>query len=217
MKSDLQLQRDVIDELCFEPSVDAAEIGVSAVNGVVTLSGFVKSYAEKIAADKAARRVDGVKAIAEEIKVRYPSEPKTADCEIAKRILDILAWDVTVPNDRIRVKVEHGWVTLTGTVDWFFQSDAARKAAAKIHGVVHITNLIEIRERPTAPDIRERIMAAIKRASDEDASSITVRTNHGIVELGGHVKEWRTRQLAERAAWGALGVTRVEDNIAIEP
>ena len=215
MKTDLQLQRDVMDELAFEPSVDAADIGVSVADGVVTLNGFTKSYAEKLAAEKAARRVAGVKAIAEEIKVRFASDPKTADSEIAKRILDIFSWDVTIPDDKIKVKVEHGWVTLTGTVDWFFQSDAARHAAAKINGVFGVSNLIAIRKLPVANDVKDRIVSAIKRSADIDASSITVTADGGTVWLGGRVKGWHERDAAERAAWAAPGVIKVEDAIVI--
>jgi len=215
MKSDLQLQRDVMDELAFEPSVDAADIGVSVTDGVVTLNGFTKSYAEKLAAENAARRVAGVKAIAEEIKVRFASDPKTADSEIAKRIIDLFSWDVTVPDDKIKVKVEHGWVTLTGTVDWYFQRDAARHAAAKINGVVGVSNLLEIRRQPATSDVRDRIVSAIKRSADVDAASITVTAADGTVRLGGRVKGWHERDAAERAAWAAPGVVKVEDNIVI--
>src|SRR5690606_11772383 len=116
-KTDNQLQHDVMAELEWEPSVDPANIGVAVNDGVVTLSGYVKNYPEKVAAEKAARRVAGVRAIAEEIKVRYPTDPKTADHEIAKRILDMFAWNVLIPDDKVTVRVEHGWVTLTGSVD----------------------------------------------------------------------------------------------------
>lgn len=215
MKTDLQVQRDVMDELEFDPSIDAADIGVSVVEGVVTLNGFVKSYAEKLEAEKAVRRVAGVKAIAEELKVRFPYQAKTADHEIAKRIVDVLAWDAIVPDDKIKVKVEHGWVTLTGTVDWFYQSDAARRAAAKIGGVLGVTNLIEIRKLPVANDVKDRIVSAIKRSADVDASAISVTTEGNTVWLGGEVKGWHERDVAERAAWAAPGVTRVQDNIVI--
>lgn len=135
MKSDSQLQHDVMAELEYEPIVDHADIGVAVNDGVVTLSGFVKSYPEKLAAEKAARRVAGIRAIAEDIKVRFASEPKTADHEIAKRIVDMFAWNVSIPDAKIRVKVEHGWVTLTGSIDWFYQSEEAKKVAGKITGV----------------------------------------------------------------------------------
>lgn len=215
MKSDSQLQHDVLDELEWEPSVDHAEIGVAVNDGVVTLSGFVGSYPEKIAAEKAARRVAGVKAIAEEIKVRFASDPKTADHEVARRILDMFAWNVMVPDDKIKVKVEHGWVTLSGTVDWHYQRDEARKVAGKVHGVTGISNLIEIRQLPTASDIKGRIMAAFMRQADLDAGTVTVQTDGSKVTLGGRVKAWNERTIAERAAWAAPGVTRVEDNIVI--
>lgn len=215
MKTDSQLQHDVMDELEYEPSVDHADIGVAVNDGVVTLSGFVKSYPEKLAAEKAARRVAGVKAIAEEIKVRFASDPKTADHEIAKRIVDMFAWNVSVPDDKINVKVEHGWVTLSGTVDWFYQSDEARKVAGRITGVTGVSNLIEVKKLPSRIDVKDRIVSAFKRQADLDAASVTVMTDGGKVTLGGRVKAWHERQIAERAAWAAPGVTKVEDNIVI--
>ena len=215
MKTDSQLQHDVMAELEWEPSIHHEEIGVAVTDGVVTLSGYVHSYLEKLAAEEAARRVGGVKAIAEEIKVRYPSDAKTADAEIARRILDIFAWDVSIPAARIAVKVEHGWVTLTGTVDWFFQKDAARRVAGKIHGVTGVSNLIELHAVPTASDVRERIEAAFKRSADLDAASVTVLTDGGKVTLGGRVMAWSERATAERAAWAAPGVTSVDDNIMV--
>lgn len=215
MKSDDQLQRDVMAELEWEPSVDHADIGVAVSDGVVTLSGHVSSYAEKMAAEAAVRRVSGVKAIAEEIQIRYPSDAKTADDEVAKRIVDIFAWDAMIPDGKIQVKVEHGWVTLHGTVDWFYQSDAARRAATKIQGVMGVNNRIEVRQKPVASDIRERIVAALKRQADLDADSVTVVTDGGKVRLGGHVKAFYERGIAERAAWAAPGVTQIEDNIIV--
>lgn len=215
MKIDSQLQHDVMAELEYEPSVDHADIGVAVNDGVVTLSGFVKSYPEKLAAEKAVRRVAGVQAIAEEIKVRFAADPKTADHEIAKRIVDMLAWNVSVPDDRIKVKVEHGWVTLTGAVDWFYQSEEARKVAGRIGGVTGVSNLIEVRKIPTTRDVKDRIMSAFKRQADLDAASVTVTADGGKVTLGGKVRAWHERQIAERAAWAAPGVTNVEDNIVI--
>jgi len=215
MKSDSQLQRDVMAELAWEPSVDHADIGVAVNDGVVTLSGYVKSYPEKLAAEHATRRVAGVKAIAEDIKVRYASDPKTADHEIASRILDMFAWNVAIPDDKLSVKVEHGWVTISGTVDWYFQSDEARKAAGRVTGVLGVTNLIEVRKLPVPADVRERIMQAFKRQAHLDANSVTVVTDGGTVKLGGRVRAWNERGIAERAAWAAPGVTKVEDNIIV--
>jgi osmotically-inducible protein OsmY len=215
MKTDSQLQQDVMDELQWEPRVDHANIGVAAKDGIITLSGFVPSYASKIAAEKAARRVKGVRGLAEEIEVRFPSDPKTADPEIAKRIADLFEWSATVPKDKIAVKVEHGWVTLTGTVPWHYQRVAAKDAVARINGVKGVTNLVDVRTSPSTSDVRDRIVAAFKRAADLDASTITVLTDGDTVRLGGKVHSWHERQIAERAAWAAPGVSRIEDNIMV--
>ena len=153
-KSDSQLQHDVMAELEWEPAVDHADIGVAVTDGVVTLSGYVKNFTEKLAAEKAVRRVAGVRAIAEEINVRLASDSKMADHEIAKRIVDIIAWTISIPADTVKVKVEHGWVTLSGTVDWFFQSNEARKAASRVSGVVGVTNLINVNQLPARADVK---------------------------------------------------------------
>lgn len=215
MKSDAQLQRDVMAELEADPLIDHTEIGVSVTGGVVTLNGLVKSYAEKLAAEKDARRVFGVQAIAEEIKVRYPSDAKTSDTEIAKRIVDLFEWNVLIPEHRIAVKVEHGWVTLTGKVDFGYQRDAAKKAAGQINGVVGISDLIELRYMPIATTVRERVKAAIRRQADRDAESVSVTTDGGKVTLTGRVSGWGERMIAEQAAWACPGVTKVVDQIAI--
>ncbi len=215
-KTDSQLQHDVMAELEWEPAVDHAEIGVAVTDGVVTLTGYVKNFTEKLAAEKAVRRVAGVRAIAEEIKVRLASDSKTADHEIAKRILDMNAWTVSIPDDKIKVKVEHGWVTLSGTVDWFFQSNEARKAAARVSGVVGVTNLIDVKQLPARADIKDRIVSAFKRQADLDAAGVTVTTDGGTVKLSGKVHAWNERGIAERAAWSAPGVTKVEDHLTVQ-
>jgi len=214
MKTDSELQRDVLDELAFEPMVDHAHIGVAAKGGVVTLTGHVPNYAQKMAAERAATRVKGVKAIAEEIEVRFASDPKTSDDEIAERILDVFRWDVTVPDDRLKVRVEHGWVTLSGDVEWNYQKKAAQAAAGRIGGVKGVSNGIEVRQAQPSPwDVRERIKAAIKRQSALDASDIDVSVTGHTVKLSGEVHGWNERRVAEQAAWSAPGVTRVEDEI----
>ena len=215
MKSDSQLQQDIMDELQWEPRVHHANIGVAAKDGVITLSGFVGSYAEKIAAEKAARRVKGVRGLAEEIEVRLDSDAKTADPEIAKRIADMFDWSAMVPKHKIGVKVEHGWVTLTGTVDGHFQRKSASDLASRISGVRGVSNQIEVRAAASPSDIRERIMAAFRRNADLDASTITVAADGSTVRLGGKVHAWYERRIAERAAWSAPGVNRVEDNILV--
>lgn len=214
MKTDSQLQRDVMDELVFEPSIDHSQIGVAAKNGVVTLTGFVKSYAEKVAAERALRRVKGVQGIAQDIEVRFASDPKTSDSEIAERILSLFKWDSLVP-DTLSAKVEHGWVTLTGDVEWHYQKQAAEKAAGRIHGVKGVSNFITVQLKPSTVDIKDRITAAIRRARDLDSSSIRVEVDGNVVRLTGKVEGWNERKVAEHAAWAAPGVVHVEDNIVL--
>ena len=215
MKTDSQLQQDVMDELQWEPRVDHANIGVAATDGVITLSGFASSYAEKIAAEKAASRIKGVRGLAEEIEVRLPSQAKTADPEIAKRIADIFDWSAMIPNNKIAVKVEHGWVTLTGMVDGHFQRKSAVDFASRISGVTGVSNQITVKAAASPLDVKDRIMAAFRRNADLDASSITVSADGNTVRLGGQVHAWYERQIAERAAWSAPGVDRIEDNIML--
>jgi len=213
MSSDLQLRQDVLDELEFEPSVNAAHIGVTANRGVVTLTGFVTSYAEKTAAERAARRVKGVKAIAEEIEVRLPSDTKRADDEIAARAI----WQVGFPADRIRVKVEKGVVTLSGEVDWQFQRTEADHVVHKLSGVVDVLNQIRVASSVHAFEVKEKIEKALQRSTELEASRITVETEGGRVILKGKVHAWYERDIAERAAWSAPGVTEVQDRLTIEP
>jgi len=216
MSNDLQLRQDVIDELEFEPSVNAAHIGVTANKGVVTLTGFVTSYAEKAAAERAARRVKGVKAIAEEIEVRLPSDIKRADDEIAARAIDILKWQVGLPAERLAVKVEKGIVTLTGEVDWQYQKVDAEHVVHKLSGVVDVVNQIRVAAPVYASDVKGKIRKALQRSADVEASRITVETDGGRVILSGKVRAWYERDLAERAAWSAPGVTEVHDQLTIE-
>jgi osmotically-inducible protein OsmY len=157
MKIDSQLQKDVMAELEWEPRVDHANIGVAANNGIITLSGFVASYAAKLAAEEAARRVKGVRGLAEEIEVRFAGDVKTADPEIAKRIADMFDWSVTIPKGKINVKVEHGWVTLSGDVGFHFHRQSARDAASRIGGVKGVTNLIEVKKTPSPLDIHSSV------------------------------------------------------------
>ena len=215
MKTDSQLQRDVMDELAWDPSIDHAHIGVTAKGGVVTLTGFVSNYAQKMTAEHAAERVHGVQGIAEELKVRFLFDPKTSDEEIARRVLDVFAWDVTIPDDKVIVKVEKGYVTLTGTLDWNYQKEAARKAAGRITGVLGVNNLIKISNAVAVGDVRERIMAAFKRSATADAAALSVTADGSTVKLSGKVHGRHERQVAERTAWAAPGVFFVEDNIVV--
>jgi osmotically-inducible protein OsmY len=215
MKTDSELQKDVLEELKWDPQVEHTQIGVTTKNGIVTLTGFVPNYSQKMAAEKATRRVFGVKAIAEEIEVRFPTDPRTTDAQVAQRILDIFKWDVSIPDDKFAVKVEHGLVTLTGKAAWNFQKVAAGKAAGRVLGVKAVTNLIDVDARPSTYDVRERIMSAFKRSSAIDASAIKVSVQDGTVRLSGRVHGWNERKVAENAAWAASGVTKVEDDIVL--
>ena len=217
MVNDFELQRDVLDELEFEPSVNAAHIGVTANKGVVTLSGFVHSYAEKLAAERATRRVKGVRAIAEEIEVRLPSDTKRADDEIAARALNILKWQVGLPAEQITVKVERAIVTLTGEVEWRFQKADAESAVHRLTGVVDVINQIRIAAPIDAPAVQAKIEKALQRSAELEAHGITVATEGSKVVLSGTVRAWYERELAERAAWSAPGVTAVENHLTVEP
>jgi osmotically-inducible protein OsmY len=213
--NDMNLKKAILDELEWEPSINAEHIGVAVDDGVVTLAGHVRSYAEKIAAETAVRRVKGVRGIAEEIEVRFPGDKKTADDQIAKRALDVIEWASTIPKSGVQVKVQHGVVTLTGEVDWFYQKDDAETAVRKLSGVRAVINDIKIRQKPQAGDIKTKIEQALKRNAELEANSIKVAVQDGRVTLDGKVKAWYERDLAERTAWSAAGVTAVEDRIQI--
>lgn len=214
--SDLTLRQTVLDELEFEPSVDAAHIGVAVKDGVVTLSGHVGSYAEKLAAEQATRRVKEVQAIAQEIEVRYPEDQKTADDEIAARALNILRWSAVVPAGSVLVKVQDGWVTLSGQVSWQYQRNAAESQIRRLSGVKGVVNSVTIKSRVQPIDVKRKIEDALKRNAEIQAQSIRVSVEDGgRVELEGNVHDWREREVAENAAWSVPGVVRVDDRLHI--
>jgi osmotically-inducible protein OsmY len=213
--TDKTLRQTIVDELDFEPSVDAARIGVAVDNGVVTLTGHVTSYAEKIAAERAVERVKGVKAIAENIEVRYPGHKQTADDEIAARAVAILGWNIQVPKDSVEVKVEKGWIELTGDVHWQYQRVAAESAVRELSGVVGVSNLIQVRPIVAARDVKQKIQDALKRHAELESDAIRVDVMGGEVVLKGNVKAWYERGIAEQAAWSTPGVESVQDDLAI--
>ena len=212
---DRTLKLAVEDELTWEPSIDAEHIGVTAEDGVVTLTGHVGSYTEKIIAERAAKRVKGVRAIAQEIEIRFPNDKKTSDDQIAKRALDIIAWDSTIPKDKVQVKVQDGFVTLTGQVDWHFQRNDAEYAVRKLEGIKGLSNEIRVKPSVQASDVKQRIESALRRNAEWEAGSIKVSVLDGRVTLDGKVKALYERDLAERTAWSAPGVISVEDHISI--
>ncbi|MEY9626401.1 BON domain-containing protein [Sinorhizobium fredii] len=215
--SDIRLRHDILDELEYEPSIDAANIGVTVENGVVTLTGHVNSFEEKHAAERVAQRVKGVRAIAEEIKVRLPEHKKTADDEIASRLIKILDWGAAIADLKdIQVKVENGYVTLDGTVEFHFQRSAAESLARHLTGITGIDNRLRIRPMMDVFDIRHGIREALKRNAELEAENIEIDVSGSRVTLRGKVQSLWERNMAERAAWSARGVTTVEDYLTVE-
>lgn len=212
---DKALRQNVVSELDFDPSIDAETIGVAVEGGVVTLTGHVGSYAEKIAAERAAQRVKGVRAIAQEIVVRYPDDKKTADDQIAERAVSIMTWDARIPAENVMVKVQQGWVTLSGEVSWHFQREAAESSVRRLSGVVGVTNEIRVTPSAQPEDVRSRIVDALARNAELEADSINVVVHGDKVTLEGKVKAWYEREVAERAAWSVPGVAAVEDHLTL--
>lgn len=218
MKTDFELQRDVLEELAWEPSVDAAEIGVSVEGGVVVLNGTVKNLNEKWAAERVAQRVSGVRALSDEITVRPSAgDGRHTDSDIARAAVNALDWNTSIPRDKVKVLVEHGWVTLEGSVDFNFQREAAEQAAGHLRGVKGITNLITVKPHVSPVDVKNQIQKALERAAQVDAEKINVAAAGGAITLRGEVRTWAERDEAERAAWAAPGVTGVQNEIRIVP
>jgi osmotically-inducible protein OsmY len=215
MNNDHQIKQDVLAELEWEPSISADHIGVTAKDGVVTLSGHVASYWQKQAAETAAGRVKGVKALAEEIKVQLPLHIKHGDDEIAAAALNRMMWDVSVPKDAVKVRVERGFVTLTGTVDQYYQKDAAAWDVRPLMGVTGVANQITVKPRPDTLTISDDIRHALHRSWMFD-DNIKVSAAGGKVHLTGNVESWHDRELAAATAWAAPGTTTVTNDILVD-
>lgn len=213
--SDQNLKQRVLDELNWEPSVKASHIGVTARDGVITLSGHVESYPEKWAAERCVGHVAGVKAVAEALEVHSAFSADITDEDIAKRALQVLSWDVFVPKDKVKVKVENGWVTLTGDVSWFFQKHNAEADVGKLHGVVGVSNRIAIKPSVQSSDVSAKIKSALVRNGEIEAQAIAVTTDGSKVTLRGDVESCHERSLAGMTAWSAPGVTEVENLLTI--
>ncbi|MEH6664831.1 MAG: BON domain-containing protein [Brevundimonas sp.] len=212
---DKVLKRLVETELEWEPSIDATDIGVSVEKGVVTLSGFVRSYAEKVQAERTTQKVRDVRGVAIQLEVRRPGDASTTDDQIARRCLDSLDWNSSLPRGAVKVKVEDGRVTLSGELDWQYQRDAAESTVRRLHGVIAVANQITLRRRVAPSDVKSRIEAALERQARIDAGNVRVSVDGGKVRLEGKVNAWADRAIIERAAWNAPGVIAVEDRIAV--
>ena len=215
--TDRELQKHVQNALDWEPSVDAAEIGVSVDDGVVTLRGDVRSYADKSAAERVSLAVYGVKAVANDLKVRLPNGQHRTDTDIAQAVLSALKWNSIVPDEKIAVAVGNGWVTLKGEVDWEYQRAAAARAVRDLTGVTAVTNAVRVKPHVNMMDVKTKIEAALKRSAEIDARRINVDVTDGKVVLSGNVHSWFERSEARHAAWAAPGVREVEDHIAVIP
>jgi osmotically-inducible protein OsmY len=217
MRSDSEIERDVKEELQWDPDLDATDIAVSVKQGVVTLAGFVKSYTDKYEAEAAAKRVAGVSAVANDLEVRMPSVDERPDPDIARDAVAAIKSQLPISSEHIKIVVKNGWVNLEGQVEWQYQRQTAENAVRRIKGVKGVSNLIQLKPRARPDEIKRKIKEAFERNAEVDANRIMVETNGGEVVLKGTVRSWVEREEAERVAWSAPGVTKVEDRIVVSP
>jgi osmotically-inducible protein OsmY len=217
MKSDEEIERDVREELKWEPDLDATDIATSVKDGVVTLAGFTKSYTDRLEAEIAAKRVAGVLAVVNDIEVRLPAIDQRPDPDIARDAVAALKQELPISHDKIKVVVKDGWITLEGAVDWQYQKSAAENAMRKVRGVKGVTNVITVKPKVEPSELKRKIQEAFKRNAEVDANRIEVETSGSEVILKGTVRSWIEREEAERVAWSAPGITHVEDRIVVSP
>ena len=215
MATDSDIKRDVEAELRWDPDIDASDIAVSVKDGVVTLTGFVRSYSQKYEAERGVKTIKGVRGIANDIEVKLPSLNERPDPEIARDAVAAIKRELPYSGEHVRVVARNGWLTLEGEVEWRFQSDRAEEVVRRVRGLKGVTNLIHLKPRATPTEVKQRIEQALKRSAEIDAQKITVETVGGEVTLRGTVHSWAERREAERAAWKAPGVVRVENKIIV--
>lgn len=215
MKTDSELKKDVTAELKWDSSINETEVGVAVKDGIVTLTGYLGTYSEKLAAEKAAKRVMGVKAVVQEIEIKISGSDKRTDVDIAKAALDSLKWDSSIPKDAILVKVDNGWITLEGSVQWNYQKLAAKSDVEKLRGVRGVTNLIVIKSAVEPSKVKENIRKTFERNASLDADEINVSVDGHKVTLNGYVQSWDEEKQAKEAAWSAPGVWQVVNNLKI--
>lgn len=216
MKTDSELKNEVLSELLWDPHVSETKVGVSVNEGVVTLTGHIDTYAEKVAARRAAERVNGVRAVAVELDVIPQGHHQRSDTEIALAVEHALDWNTSVPQDRVKVAVEKGWVTLNGSLDWNFQRRAVERMVRPLKGVVGITDNIQLKSLPAPAHLKDRIQDALTRQAMREARRIEVSVDGSVVTLDGHVHSWAERIAAEGATWSAPGVSRVVNQLTVE-
>lgn len=217
MRLDSEIERDVKDELQWDPDLDATDIAISVKTGVVSLTGYVRSYTDKYEAEAAAKRVAGVVGIANDLEVRVPSMDERPDPDIARDAVTAIKAQLPISWENIKVVVKNGWVTLEGSVEWQYQKNTAETAVRRIKGVRGVINSITLRPRVKPDDIKRKIEDAFRRNAEVDANRIQVEGNGSEITLKGTVRSWIEREEAERVAWSAPGVTRVEDRIVVAP
>lgn len=217
MATNTQLQHDVQEELECEPSVDATQIGVAARDGVITLTGTTRTYAQKMSAERVAKKVYGVKGVANDITVKVDGDLRKSDTDIAEAALNALKWDTTIPDDTVKVTVRNGWITLEGAVDWGYQREGAARVVRNMAGVAGVINNITVNAKPSTADIKDRIRSTFTRHAELDSRRVRVDVQKGTVKLQGNVRSWAEKKEAEEAAWAAAGVMEVENQLLVTP